>query len=144
MFGCIGACREFTLYSSFSKNACIFYKQSYSINGGIQIVFDFIEITVIVISDLVRDVTFGNSVNIFSSNIQWPYHSVQSIVDTLNNCLVITLMFRGIGTCCKFTLHSCFRKEFGIGNQRLDIICHFLHCTEEYSHLILAIDVKIY
>ena len=65
MLGSICPCCQFPFYRSLGKQSSVNYQQVHGINTLIEVVLEFIKITIVFIGNLRWDIAFRNTINIF-------------------------------------------------------------------------------
>ncbi len=140
----IGAGIQFSSCSSIGKNFCIFYEQFYCIYTGIQIVFNFIEITFVIVGNSWRYIPFGNSIDVFGGYIQRSDYRIKSSVYTLNQSLIFALKFAVIGAGIELTGNCCFAEFFCFAYHIVYAARHFFHSIQKHTCFILGICIQIY
>ena len=127
MFGGIGTGGKFTIYSGFREHFCVDNKGINGINTNVEVVFDLVEVAVIAVGNLRRDVALGDPIDIFGGHIKRSYNRIKTVINADDDFLIIPLVFRGIGTGGKFTFHCRLRQHACIGHQSADGVHHFFH-----------------
>ena len=106
MLAGIGTCCQFAFCCGFGKHTGIKNESIYRINSQVEIIFNFIEITIIAVSDLGRNITFTDPVNIFSGHVQRTDNRIEAIINPLDDVFEIALVLTGISTCSKLTFYG--------------------------------------
>ncbi len=68
------------------------------IDALIQVVLDFVEITMVGVSDLFRNVALGNAINVFGRHVQRPNHRIERGVDALDDWLELGMQSIDVAT----------------------------------------------
>ncbi len=107
---CVSSRFKFT-FNSCSSNLISFLKKlTHHLHSAIQITFNFIEITFVFISDLFRNNTFGNLINIISSNINRFNKRLNKIIYTTDKFTPAAFEFISITTSLKSSFFSSINK----------------------------------
>ena len=67
------------------------------VDTGIEVVLDGVEITVVRIGDLGRDVALRDAVDVIGGDIQRPDDRIEGVIDALDDALEVALVLAGIG-----------------------------------------------
>ena len=146
MLGSIRASCQFPFYCRLGKNACVNYQKAHGINTLIEIVLDFIEITIIGIGNLRGYVTLGNPIHIFGCDIKRPDNRIECLVDAFHYFSIFSLMLCGISSSCKLSINCGFSQHAGVGNKCPNCRNHFFHGnydTVAILPLCIHLDCKI-
>jgi hypothetical protein len=65
------------IHSHFLKNIAAFNQSAQAVNTIVDIVFDFVEITIVIICDLGQGISFANPLDIFGRYIQRSDYCIQ-------------------------------------------------------------------
>ena len=78
-----------------------------SFDTVVQVVLDLVEVAVVIVGDLRRDVPLGNPVDIFGCHVERSDDRIQRLVDAFDDLAEVTAMFGRIGTGIQFSFHRC-------------------------------------
>ena len=92
------------------------------VDAGVEVVLDGVEVAVVVVGDLGRDVALGDLVDIVGGDVQRPDDRVERVVHALDDLAVVALMLGGVGAGGKTSFHGGLGQRVGIGHQRADVI----------------------
>ncbi len=67
------------------------------VDAGVQVVLDLVEVAVVVVGDLGRNVALRDPVNVLSGNIERADDRIQRGVYAIDDLTVIALMLGGVG-----------------------------------------------
>ena len=127
VLGSIGASRQFAFHGSLGEHLGVGNKGGDSVDADVEVVLDFVEVTIVTVSDFGGHIAFGDPVDVFGGNIQGTDNGVEGIVDSGNNLLEIPLMFIGVSPCGKPAGYRSIRKHACVPDQGRDGVDHFFH-----------------
>ena len=113
------------------------------IDGAVQVVLDGVEVAVVGVGDLGRDVATGDVVDIVSGNVQRANHRIKGVIDTGYHALEITFMFAGIGPRCQFAGDGSLGQQFGIGHHALNRALYGFDGPHDIAHFVIGIRFEI-
>ena len=96
MLGGISACGQLTFNSRLGKQTCVRNQSVDVVDTIVEVELDFVEVTVVSIGDLWRDIALADAVDIFSGHIERADHRIETIVDSDDDLLEVPLMFGSI------------------------------------------------
>ena len=147
MLGSIGTGGELAINSRFGQQAGIGNQQIDGIDTGVEVVLEDVEIAVIGIGDLGRNVALGDAVDVVGGDVQWVDYGVERVVDALDDGLEIALVFVGIGACGKLAVNSRFGQHVGISghslNRRLNAFNRFCQSADFIRAINSQFEIKI-
>ena len=85
----------------------------------VQVVLDLVEIAVVIVGNLRRDIALGNAVHVFGGHIQGSDHCVQRAVDAFNDLAVFALVLRGVGARRQFAFHRRLHQNADVRRHAL-------------------------
>ena len=118
MFGCIGPSGKLSFNCSFGKNTRVGDQHVHGINALIEVVLYCIEVAIIGIGYLRRNIAFGNTIYIFRRYVEWPDYRIQAVINSLNNLAEITLMFGSVRTCGEFAFYCRLGQNSRVYNKQ--------------------------
>src|SRR5512145_1858104 len=83
-----------------------FNQAAQAVNALIEVVLDFIEITVVAVGDFRRNIAFGDPVDVFGGDVERTDDGVKRIVHAGDDFLEVSLMFAGIGAGGQLSFHG--------------------------------------
>ena len=86
----------------------------------VQVVLDGVEIAVVGVGDLRRNIALRDHVHIARGHVQRPDHRVQRFVHALDDLPVIALMLAGVGAGGQLAVHRRLDQRAGVCYQRVD------------------------
>ena len=120
MFGGVGAGGELAFHGRLGQHAGIGDERIDSVDAGVQVALDLVEVAVVVVGDPGRNVALRNPVDILGGDIQRAYDRVERGVDAFDDFAEVALMFGGVGARSQLALHGRLGQHTGIGDQRVD------------------------
>ena len=128
-FGGITASRKLTCHRRIYQPVRFCQQTTHRINAGIQVVFDFVEVTIICVSNFGWYVAFADTVHIFSGNVDRADKRVAKIIDTTNQFTPAAGKFGGITASRKLTCHRSSDQLVRLYNDTAYSIDYFPHGT---------------
>ena len=122
VLGGVGAGGEFAFDGGFYQHAGVGHQRVDGVDAGVEVVLDFVEIALVGVGDLGRDVALRDAIHVFGRNVQGPDHGVEGLVDTLDDLAVVALMLGGVGAGGQLAFDRGFYQQAGIGHQRGDVV----------------------
>ena len=120
MFGSIGTGCEFAIHSCLGQHVGVGDQRIDGVDTGVEVVLEDVEVTVVGVGDLVRDIALGNAVDVTGGHVQWPDHGVQGVIDAFDDGLEIALMLGRISARRQLAIDGSFGQHSGIGNQQIN------------------------
>ena len=102
----VGACGEFAICRCLDQQSGLVHQRLDVIDAGVEVVLDFVEVAVVAVGDLGRDVALGDTVHVLGRYVQRTNHRVQRGIDALHNLAVVALVLAGFGACPELALDS--------------------------------------
>src|ERR1039458_6552582 len=75
------------------------------VDAVVEVVLDLVEVAVVAVGNLRRDVALRDAVHIFGGDVQRPDHRVQGLVHALDNLAILALVLRCIGAGGQFPFY---------------------------------------
>ncbi len=108
MFINISSHRNAAFFGSLSQLISVSNQHIDGVDTSVEVVFNFIEITTVVLANALWNIAFRDTVNIICRHIQRTNHRVQGVIHAFNNFAEIAIVFGGISTRRQLAIHSCF------------------------------------
>ncbi len=137
----IGARVELPFNSRLHQRPRIFRQGVDRIDAHVQVVLDLVEVTVVVIRDLLGYVTLADPVDVLCGDVQRTYHRVERIVDTLDDLLEVTVMPGGVGAGVELALNSGLHQRphiFRQGVKRVDALVEVVLDLVEVAFVVVG------
>ncbi len=103
---CVGSCGELAIDSGFAQHVGVRHKRVHRVDAGVEVVLEDVEIAVVVVGDLGRDVALGDLIDVVGGHVQRPNHRIERLVDALDDLAEVALMLGGIGAGGELALHG--------------------------------------
>ncbi|OQA55352.1 MAG: hypothetical protein BWY45_02250 [Euryarchaeota archaeon ADurb.Bin294] len=84
---------KFPIKCSFDEHLNIIVSHVDNINESVKIVFDLIEVPMVLFSDLWRNISLANPVNVFSRNVNWSDVCIEHAINRFYHLSMITGIF---------------------------------------------------
>ena len=120
VLGSVGACGQLAIYGGLRQQNRIGDQRVDGLDAGVEVVLQNIEVAVVGVGDLGRNVAPADPIDIIRGYIQRPNHRVQAIVHALHDLAIVALMLRGVGARGQLAVHCRLREQPCIRNQRID------------------------
>ena len=91
MFGGIGTSGKLTLDCRFDEDVRVGHEGVEVIDAVVEVVLDLVEVAVVGVGDLRRDITLGDPVYVLCRYIERSDDGIQGIVDAFHDLLIIPL-----------------------------------------------------
>jgi hypothetical protein len=79
--------------------------------AGVEMSFDRVEVPVVGVGNLGRNITLADAVDIIRRHVQRTDHRIQSLVDAFDDLAEVALVLTGICTCRELALNRCLRQH---------------------------------
>ena len=127
MLAGIGTGLKFSFNRCLGQQVGIPHQRIDRVNAGVEVVLERIEVAVVCVGDLRRDVALGDAVDVTGGHVQRPDHRVQRLVDAGHDGLKVALMLGCVGTGLQFAVHCRLGQHVGIGDHGLHGGLHGTH-----------------
>ena len=117
MLACIGTGFEPAFDRRLGQHIGISHQCIDRADSLVEIVLEGVEIAVVAVGDLWRDVALGDAIDITGSHIERANHGVQGLIDTGDDGLKVAFMLAGIGPRFELAGDRCPGQQRGIVNQ---------------------------
>ena len=119
MLASVGARRQFAFHRRLRQSPVVGHQRVDGVDADVQVVLDFVEVAVVAVGDLRRDVALRDPVHILGGDVQRFDHRVQGLVDAFDDLAVVALVLGGVGAGGEFALHRRL-------HQHVDVLRHVL------------------
>ncbi len=106
--------------AAFDQHTGVADQRVNGVDAGVQVVLDLVEVAVVVVGDLGRNVALGDAVDVLGRNIERADDRVQRGVYALNDFAVVALMLGGVGASGQLAFDGGLRQQTGVGDQRVN------------------------
>ena len=120
MLRCVGARGELALDRGLGEQSGLGDQQVDSIDRLVEVVLDGVEVAVVGIGDLRRDIALGDALDVGRSNVQRRDDGVQRLIHTLHDLAEVTLMLGCVGARGQLALDRGLGEQSGLGDQQID------------------------
>ena len=93
------------------------HQRVHVVDAGVQVVLDLVEVAVVLVGDLRRDVALRDPVHVLGSHVQRADHGVERLVDAGDDLLVPALELFGVAARCEFALHGSLGQHLRFADQ---------------------------
>ena len=118
MLGCVGAGGQFAFYGRLRETHAVGHDPADGVDADVQVVLNLVEITVVLVRDLGRNVALGNTIHVLCGHIKWSDNRVQRLVHAFDDLAEIALVFRCVGAGGKFAFHRGLGQQHCVGRER--------------------------
>ena len=108
VLGGVGAGGQFAFRRRLDQHAGLGHQRVDGVDAVVQVVLDLVEVAVVGVGDLGRDVALGDAVHVLGGDVQRADHRVQRLVDALDDLAVVALVLGGIGAGGQLAFHGAF------------------------------------
>ena len=120
MLGRIRSCRQLSFHCGAGKHPGIGDHGVDRVDARVQVVLDVIEIAVVGIRDLLRNVPMADTIHVVRRHVERPDDRVQRCVHAFHDLAEIPLVFGRIRPCRQFAVHRRAGEHVRIGDHGVD------------------------
>ena len=142
MLGRIGAGFELAFNRGLGQQVRVGDQSVDGVDGLVQVVLERVEVAVVAVGDLWRDVAFRDAVHIACGHIQRADHGVQRVVHALHDPLEVALVLGRIGAGFELAVHRGLGQQIRVSDHGLHGRLHATHGVRQYADLVLAVHVE--
>ena len=111
---------EFSVYRGIREKICVGNEETDCNDTLVEIILDLVEVTVVRVRDLRRNIPFRDPVDILGSYIERSDYGIKGSVNPFNDLPEVSLMFCSICPGIEFSFYRCIREQVGIRNEAVD------------------------
>ena len=128
MLGRVGARRQLAFQHVLRQSHAVGHHTAEGVYAGVQVVLDLIEIAVVGVGDLGRNVALRDPVYVLCRHVQRSDHCIEGLIHALDDLAEVALMLGRIGTGGQFAFHRSLGECIRVLDQRPEALHQFNHC----------------
>ena len=140
----IGTGIQTACHGRFRQHACIGHQLVHGLDTGVQVVLQRVEVAVVRVGDLGRNIAARDVVHILGGHVQRANHRIQRVVHALHDLLVFAMVLRGVGTGGQLALHGRLGQPGGFAAHGLDGAHRFVQRQQHLPHFIAGRGVNLH
>ena len=142
MLGRVSTRFELAFHGRLGQQVGVVHQRVDRVDGLVQVVLQRVEVAVVGVGDLRRDVALGDAVHVACGHVQRADHRVQRVVHALDDLLEVALVFGGIGTRLELAVDRGLGQHIRVGDHGLHGRLHAAHGVRQRADLVLAVHVQ--
>jgi 5-keto 4-deoxyuronate isomerase len=143
VLGGVGTRGQLALHRRLGQQRRVAHQRVDRIDAGVEVVLERVEVAVVAVGDLGRNVATRDVVHVLGGHVEWPDHRVQRVVDALHDLAVVALVLGRIGAGGQLALHRRLGQQVGIGHHALHGGLHGAHGAGQGANLVGAVVVDV-